>query len=188
MANKEELTYEGYIFANSDDVLLAQNEIKKIEYIKSKVNFNDVTMLKGVYAKALENKSFVTPIGLSFMHELQEYIKKKDTSGEEMAPIPLYNTFRRITLSSSDRPVRERVTRAQKEELDLKTQLRNSRIICGILVVLITAMFIITMTGSNPNIINYKTAITNQYSAWEQELTEREAIVREKERELNLAK
>ncbi len=47
-------------------------------------------------------------------------------------------------------------------------------------------MLIITLNGTTPNAINYKNAITNQYASWEQELSEREAAVREKERELNI--
>ena len=40
-------------------------------------------------------------------------------------------------------------------------------------------MFIITGTSKNPTIINYETELINRYSAWEQELTEREAAIRE---------
>lgn len=184
MANREELTYEGFVFASPDDVEIAKNEMKKIEYIKAKVDFKDITTLRGVYDKAIENKSFVTPIGLSFMHDLKEYIDKNMIS-ESVQPIPLYSTYRRITLSP-DKPLKTRVTKAQKEELDLKTQLRNMRIIVAILAAVILAMFMITFSGENPNIINYKTAITNKYSAWEQDLTAREAAVRQKERELNI--
>ena len=43
------------------------------------------------------------------------------------------------------------------------------------------------LTGENANIINYRNAIVNEYSDWEDELTEREQIVREKERELGIS-
>jgi len=182
---KDELTYEGFVFTNATDVELAKNEMKKIEYIKNKVDFKDMEMLRGVYDKAIENKSFVTPIGLSYLHEMGEYI---DSHSEEtkVQPIPLSTSFRRLSLSSGSTPVKSRVTKAQKEELDLQTKNRNLRIICAILVGVIIALFAITFSGTNPNIINYKIAITNEYSAWEQDLTEREAIIREKERNLNI--
>ena len=54
----------------------------------------------------------------------------------------------------------------------------------GVLFGLIVAMFAITFTSKNPNILNYRQAITNEYSTWEQELTEREKVIREKERQL----
>ena len=51
---------------------------------------------------------------------------------------------------------------------------------------LVLAMFVITLRGSTPNVINYKIALTNQYAAWEQELTQREKAVKEKEQELEI--
>ena len=47
-------------------------------------------------------------------------------------------------------------------------------------------MFVITMKSDNPNILNYKKQILNEYASWEQELTERENRVREKEQELSM--
>ena len=45
-------------------------------------------------------------------------------------------------------------------------------------------MFLITLKSDNPNILNYKQVLTNQYASWEQNLTERENRIREKEQEL----
>lgn len=47
-------------------------------------------------------------------------------------------------------------------------------------------MFMITLKSDNPNILNYEKNLVNRYAAWEQELREREQVVREKERELNI--
>ena len=41
-------------------------------------------------------------------------------------------------------------------------------------------------TGENDNIINYKSNVTNRYSSWEQDLTEREKKVRQAEKELGI--
>ena len=45
-------------------------------------------------------------------------------------------------------------------------------------------MCAIASGSDNPNIINYRNAIVNEYASWEQELTEREKAVRRKEAEL----
>ena len=45
-------------------------------------------------------------------------------------------------------------------------------------------MFVITIKSDNPNILNYETALQNRYSAWEQELNDREKAIKEKELEL----
>ena len=47
-------------------------------------------------------------------------------------------------------------------------------------------MFIIASKSENDNIINYKNNITNRYAEWQQSLTERENIVRQKEKELGI--
>ena len=53
------------------------------------------------------------------------------------------------------------------------------------MIVLVIAMFVITLTADQPNILNYVRALLNKYATWEQELTEREAAVRERELELS---
>ena len=55
-----------------------------------------------------------------------------------------------------------------------------------VMIVAIIAMFIITLNSDQPNILNYEKNIQNKYAAWEQELTEREQTIREKERELHI--
>jgi hypothetical protein len=48
------------------------------------------------------------------------------------------------------------------------------------------AMFSIALNANQPNILNYEKVLTNNYASWEQELTEREQAVKEKERQLNM--
>ncbi|MBO7334223.1 MAG: hypothetical protein J6U67_04940, partial [Lachnospiraceae bacterium] len=74
----------------------------------------------------------------------------------------------------------------EREEQKIRVKYRNSVLISAILFVMVIVLFIITYTGSTPNILNYKTAITNEYAEWEADLSKREAEVREKERELNI--
>lgn len=68
-----------------------------------------------------------------------------------------------------------------KEKKDSFTLSVILNILLGIAVI---AMFMITLNSDNPNVLNYEKALTNRYAAWEQELTEREAKIREKEMEL----
>lgn len=55
-----------------------------------------------------------------------------------------------------------------------------------LLVILVVAMFCITLNSNNPNILNYKRKILNEYASWEQDLTERENAIREKESMLDI--
>lgn len=185
MENIDRLTVGGYIFASPEDAEAAENEIKKIAFIESRMDLTNVAVIKQVYEKALEARTFTTPIGLEYMHSLRTILKDSGIPEDDIKPIPLYSTFHRMAFSK-DEPVKRRMTKAQKKEQALKVKYRNAVLIAFIFAVLAFAMFIITINGSTPNAINYKNAVTNQYSAWEQDLTEREKVIREKERELNI--
>ncbi len=80
---------------------------------------------------------------------------------------------------------RERKQAKRDQEMGAKkAQLTVSVILNILLVLAMAAMFVISLNSDYPNIINYKRAVTDQYATWEQELTERESAIREKEREL----
>lgn len=181
--NKDELTVAGYIFATHEDAELAKNEINKISYIESKMDMTNMTVVAGIYNKALENRTFQTPVGMEFMHSLYNMLNDAGLK-DQVEPFPLYTTFKRMDLSDSKK---KRVFSTKvEEEASIKMKLRNSILINVILVVLIIALILISYNGSTMNAINYKAAVTNEYAAWEQELKNREAAVREKERELNM--
>ena len=183
--NLDDLTVSGYIFSTHDDAEIARNEIKKIAYIESRMDMTNMTVVYGIYNKALENRTFQTPVGLEFMHKLHDLLISSGMK-EEIKPIPLFTTFRRIDLSESNKPVRRVITQKEREEQKIRVKYRNSVLISTILFIMVIVLFLITYTGSTPNILNYKTAITNEYAEWEADLSRREAEVREKERELNI--
>lgn len=185
MENLEALTVDGYIFANKEDAELAKAEIKKIDYIEKHVDMSNLEVAASVYEKALSERYFQTPIGLEYLRDIQKSIENSQKSETEVKPIPLYTTFKRISLNHSDN-VKTRVTKAKKNEMSLKMKYRNAVLVAAIFGFLCLVMLLITLNGESPNAINYKRAITNQYAEWEQSLSEREAAVREKERELNL--
>ena len=51
----------------------------------------------------------------------------------------------------------------------------------------VIAMFAVALNADQPNILNYENVIQNKYAAWEQELTEREQAIRQKELELQIS-
>ena len=81
------------------------------------------------------------------------------------------------------RPIR--IFQVKESKDDTKEMLQKSIWLNIALVVLVIGMFLITMFGENTNIINYRYKIQNEYSIWQQELEEREAIIREKEAKMN---
>lgn len=180
--SKEDLTVGGYVFATHTDAEIARNEIKRIAYIEQKMDMTNMNVITGIYKKALESRTFQTPIGLEFMHSLYDSIVKSGMKREDIAPIPLYTTFKRMDFSSSR--IRPDVIDKDSEEYKLRVKYRNSVLISGILGALVIIMLLVMFRGTTPNAINYKAAVTNEYAAWAQELSEKEDALREKEHEL----
>ena len=54
-----------------------------------------------------------------------------------------------------------------------------------VLIVMVIAMFVLTLTSDSPNIINYRTKLEDEYASWDEELTKREQELRKWEQELS---
>ena len=176
---KERVKALGYEFACLDDAILAQSEMKKIEYLKTHLDKGDAQTVKALFDKAIDEKFFKTPVGIAFLTEMREYlIGTLDYSEEEVRAIPLY-MFYDSTGAKNTKAKPEK----KKEPVGLLfvSVVLNLALIAGVIV-----MFWIATHTEHPNILNYETVITNKYAAWEQELTEREREVRRMERELNM--
>lgn len=75
---------------------------------------------------------------------------------------------------------------AEKEMRKKKSSLRMSLAVNFFLLLVAAGMVAIALLDSTPNIINYENKIQDKYAQWEMDLKEREAKVKEKERELHL--
>ena len=64
--------------------------------------------------------------------------------------------------------------------------MRFSVILNILLLAAVVAMFVVAFSSSHPNILNYRSAVLNEYASWQQDLSEREQVIREKERELKI--
>ena len=179
MANIEELTACGYIFATYEDAETAQNEAKKIAYLESHSDMSNVSVILALYDKALESRMFATPVGLEYLHSLQKILRDAKIPEDKIKPIPLYSTFHRVSLSDAEK-ARHRMTSTKKAEESLRVKYRNAVLIACIMAAMVLVMMIITWNGASINAVNYKKVVTDQYAAWEQDLSEREAVIREK--------
>lgn len=181
---------DGYDFYDAADVTIADNEIKRIKYIADKMNMDNPKGVLAVYDKLISSEIFVTPIGYEYLRTLQDYLyKSSEIADEDVRDIPVTISYTSAmnmkNKSRDDKPVNdEAVTRNFVKTF--RNEYKISLIVNAILIVAVIAMFVITLTADNPNMINYRTAIVNQYSQWEQELEQRENAVRQKEIELNL--
>ena len=183
--SREELTVAGYIDATHTDALMAEDEIKRISLIESKMDMTNMSIVLGIYNKALDSGTFQTPIGLEFMHSMYDTLIQSGINREKIRPIPLYTTFKRTEFKESAFS-RQKSAKQTNIEKELRIKYRNSVLISIIFGVLAGVMLLIMLRGTTPNALNYKIAVTNQYAEWEDDLKAREEAVRQKERELNI--
>ncbi len=186
MAQKDEYQVDGYLFISKEDRDLALEEKQKIDYFEEKTKGKNKTMLLNLYDSILDQKLFKTPVGLEYLRKLREELIADGYEESQIRPIPLYRNYSYKTGEEIDVSyVKLRVKPSDRREKKAG-YLQISVCFNLLLTLLVITMFVITMKSDNPNILNYKKQILNEYASWEQELTERENRVREKEQELSM--
>lgn len=184
MENSEEKRIAGgFLFQTEKETKLAEVERKKIAYLESKIDYSKPEDILYIYDKTVKENVFSTPVGMVYLKQLQEFLLNQERiDPASVAAIPLNNIYEEYGRAKSAREMMQ--SRHEQEMGTKKSQLTVSVILNILLALAMIAMFIISLNSDSPNIINYKRAVTDQYATWEQELTERESAVREKEREL----
>ena len=182
--NEEELTVGGYRFGTIADAETARMEEKKIVSLEQHLDYHKPQSVLLVYNKAIDNRVFLTPLGMSYLHRMQRQLIKCGVPKEKIRPIPMYATFSNKTENNSSIR-RSMASRGQK--IEFKARFITSVCVNILLAVALAAMFILSYVSDVPTIVNYKTAVLNEYAEWEQELTDREQAVREAEQMLNIS-
>lgn len=187
MADKEDWIVDGYQFESAKDAALAKAELLRIEKLEEKMDYRNPHMVYVVYHKAIENNIFKTPIGQEYLHKLQKKLKENSLVKEPVKDIPVNNIYNlRDSTSPAMEKVKASVKPKKKEPKKNKETFSRTTSIClnVVLAILVIVMFYISTTGTRPTILNYEKTIQNRYASWEQELSRREAVVREREKEL----
>ena len=179
---EEKSTVNGYIFGSEADVKLADEELTAIRYIDKKLENKNAETIRAVYNASIDKRMFRTPVGYSYLHDLQKRMLSMGVKKEEVRGIPLYQIY----VSSEEEEKPPRVIKVKKPKDKYK---RTNTILTWVnilLLLLIAIMFAISLSGSSTTVLNYRHNVENEYAAWEQDLTERENALKEKERELIL--
>ncbi|MCR4618786.1 MAG: hypothetical protein K5669_11465 [Lachnospiraceae bacterium] len=185
--NKSPVIVDGYAFYNESDAILAEAERKKVEYLHTHLNTSDPDKVFAVYSKAVSDRMFKTPIGVDFLREMQTFlIEQCDFAPDAVPPIPLFVEYDR-TLRDREVIDHKKITVKKKKAPKERVPFMFISVVLNIaLIAAVIAMFFITLKSDQPNIINFETALVNKYSAWEQELSEKDSALRAKEKELKL--
>ncbi|MBQ3792911.1 MAG: hypothetical protein IIU45_06425 [Lachnospiraceae bacterium] len=173
----------GFRFQTSEDALAANQEEIAIRYLRGKLKMDDPEMLLKVYQKAIDARTFQTPIGLRFMQELRDRMLDADIPEERIPIIPLRVTYiSKVRDMANPAKVRikglgEKKPRGKIDKFAISVWLNI------FLAILVAGMVFLALRSETPNMLNYRNAILNEYSEWEDSLTERENALREAELE-----
>lgn len=191
MFNSEKNLYivEGFSFSSEHEAEQAKKELEGVKYVRGKLDMDQPDRVLQLYNKMVDERLFVTAVGLAYLTDLREYLVTIPyVNNEEIHPIyvvhPAVDEAIKEQKQIQKEKVQEAKSAAQKavnaaKDTNLSGKLRVSFLLNIILTICVFLMFIISGTSSHPTILNYETVLINRYSAWEQELTEREAVIRE---------
>ncbi|MCR5716030.1 MAG: hypothetical protein K6G23_04240 [Lachnospiraceae bacterium] len=174
----------GYRFMSAEDADMAIQEENAVKYLKQHMKFQDAEHLKKVYHNAIQARTFQTPVGLRFLQQIREQMLKLGVPEEEIIPVPVLLSYVRRESRRDDPSAQKKLEEQKKRRMD---RLTTSVLLNVALVILVIAMFYITMKSDNANILNYRNAILDEYSSWEEDLTAKDAQLRERERALENA-
>lgn len=174
MTNKETKFYEveGFSFSSESEAEQAKKEIDGINYVKARLDRNQPQQMLKLYNKMVDEKLFVTAVGLNYLADLRKTLLTIPfLNKEEIQPVPVVH--------AQEEPAAGKKALNVENGKNLQKKLRTSVTINVILAVCVILMFVISATSNHPTILNYEKELVNRYSAWEKTLTERESAIRE---------
>ncbi|MBE5952834.1 MAG: hypothetical protein E7257_01580 [Lachnospiraceae bacterium] len=171
---------DGYFFASSRDVKMAIKEKDAIEKIKDSINIQNTESVYDTYNKLVTKNYFVTPVGMSFLHDMRDYLKQF-YGEEELKPIAVAD---RRTKVEDD--VKLELNYKQLEKLKQENSRLNrikQRLVIMVIsmIIIIVGMLFIVVTNENLGYFNAEEKVLNKYASWQERLEnwEEELIRRE---------
>ncbi len=193
----------GYIFEDENKAKKAAKELKTVEYILGQVKDSDENGVLKVYKKLLNQRLFSTEIGMSFWAQLRQNLLASGVFTEdevpevyslekeqepEIVPEPVVEPKETVKAALKTKEVKPKVKKVKVKTSEDIFEVKRLKfinkillILCATLLLCVVGMFYVNSTINSPTILNYEEKILDKYSAWEQELTAREAAVKEKE-------
>ena len=183
MENK--FTFQGHTFDDEKQLLAAKKEAEAIEYLRSKTDFNNFNQLFNLYNRMLDRDMMETVVGIAFLKEIRETLINSGLFKEEqIRPLPLPKEKKKEKKRAE---IRKRTKEATLLE-QTKKEVTRWKIVSLFLGGLVVGMFVIVLTGErSPLAIRYETQILDKYSAWAQQLQEKEDTLGEYLRQLEQA-
>lgn len=165
---------EGYNFESKEAADKAKLEADGVKYIKENTRMDNPDMVYKLYDQIVREEMFETPVGLSFLAELQEYLyANPEIENEVIRQIPVHA------------PEIRKVKAAEKQTAKFRKKFHIALFFAVVLAAGVIGMFAITFySGNSVTIINYENALIDKYEDWEKDLDEREQKLKEREADL----
>lgn len=181
-------TVDGYIFQSPGEAKRAIKELEYIDKLKQTINIEDLDEAKRMYVKLTGKGYFVTPVGIHFLKELHDYLVEQGHNLDQH-PIPV---LARSKANGEDdgRMLRKYEVLQMKyekneQELAKEKSIKSKLVIAVVaLVVAVFGMILMVMTNDNLGYYDAEDKVLNKYSAWEEELNQKEQELIEWETEL----
>ena len=171
---------DGFVFPSFKEAQIAIKEQQNIEVIRQRTPYTNPQAVYELYVKLIERGIFKTVVGYSYLHELRHRLLSEYHYTEEELPnieIPRRMEYDSVT------EINQGVLKNKFEHLLVVKQ----RIIVA-LVIMVVGMFVIAVINPNAGYVNTENKVLNKYSAWEEDLQQREQAVKEKEEQLKGSK
>jgi len=168
---------DGYLFSTEKEAKIAQKELQGIIYLQKNNDMKDLKVVKQIYQKILKQGLFKTAVGINYLKQLQNFIISKEGQ-DDILPIPVGDRDDSLAKNTS---MRERKAYLELDDVGWKyrKRFRLAVIVIGVLSACVVFMMIVASTTNQPNILNYEEKLIDKYEHWEQELEEREKLLKE---------
>ncbi len=180
----DKMIIDGYEFSSGRDAKLAIKEKSIIDKIKVSIDIKDTKNVYDTYNKLVSKNYFVTPVGLTFLNEMREYLMQF-YSAEELK----YISVPARTVQNEDVQLLERsnneIHKLEIENIRLSKLVKRLTIAAVAMIILIIGMFFIVVTNENLGYFNAEEKILNKYSGWQERLEGWEEELMEREEQLN---
>ena len=175
---QKDLIVCGFKFSSFKEAQVAIKEKKTIETIRERLDMNNPESVYQIHEKLIQRELFKTIVGYSFLLELRhllvtEYMYNEDDLSVAVIPKQLeYDEVNELNKGVLEQKVQ-----------DLLIVKKRMAITIFALAFMVVAMFVIAAINPNVGYINAENKVLNKYSAWQEDLEQREQIVKEKEAE-----
>lgn len=177
-----EMIVDGFSFEDKDEFVKAEKEYFIIKQIQDNMNLDLGKNAKKVYQKSLQKDTFHTVVGFSFLKQLQDTFQSNPVTKEQELKFIFVPGAKNS--SYAGRLMEEKTEKMRYEVEKMKKRSLLYKIIIGFLASLIAVLFFLALTNNNMTYFNEKNKVLDKYSAWEEELKQKEKDLQKREEKL----